>query len=358
MIKKHRILVYRTLAIVGRYVLCLGLLLSSSLCFAEPEMPQFRVGVFQIGTYWTSTLVVSALKIELKKEGWLKRVDFVKDADCRPDLDVEDHELESLAEELMARKDLDLIIVIGTRATRALLLKNNLRTPILGLDITDPVKAKLVKSVSDSGVKNFTTIIQERLWTDMFHLFHQTVKFNRLGIVMTDSLDGQIFSNLDAVREVARDRGFNTEIFNDLDEDASSEECQHAIDVLISKDIDAFVLPIMRCFDIKNVSVILKRLNAEKIATFASEGSLLVKAGALMGVSTQNIDVIGRLSADMMIKILQGASPGDLPMLQMIPPSIALNIETAEKIGVNFSFQMLSVADEIILKSDMSGSRQ
>ncbi len=339
----------RILTVFVRFLFCLVLILTSSLCFAESAPREFRVGFFQHGSYWTSDLVFSALKQELKKAGWDKRVIFVNDAHFSPGWDVSEGELEARSEELMVRNDLDLIVVMGTKATRALLVNNNRRTPILALDITDPVKAGLVASVNDSGVDNFTTIIQNNLWTDMFHLFHQTVNFNRLGIVMTNNLDGQIFSHLDAAKKVARDRGFDLVIYNELEEGAGREECQHAVDVLIDKGIDAFVLPITSGFDLNNVAGILEHLHAAKVATFASEGTPLVKAGALVGVSNQNIEDAGSLSAKMMIKILKGATPRDLPMLLWSPPSISLNLETAEKLGVIFSFSMLSVADEIII---------
>jgi putative ABC transport system substrate-binding protein len=72
-----------------------------------------------------------------------------------------------------------------------------------------------------------------------------------------------------------------------------------------------------------------------------------VTAGGLMSYGVDLSDVyrqIGLYAG----RVLKGAKPAELPVLQPIKFEFVLNVKTAKTLGVKFSDNLLSVADEVI----------
>jgi ABC-type uncharacterized transport system substrate-binding protein len=62
---------------------------------------------------------------------------------------------------------------------------------------------------------------------------------------------------------------------------------------------------------------------------------------------TAGFKPVGMFEAAIMVKILNGAKPRQLPQLFQDSPNIALNLKTAELIGLYLYADMLAAADEI-----------
>jgi putative ABC transport system substrate-binding protein len=71
------------------------------------------------------------------------------------------------------------------------------------------------------------------------------------------------------------------------------------------------------------------------------------EAGGLMSYGTSLTDAYRRAS-DFVARILRGAQPADLPVLQMIKFEFVMNLKTAKVLGVKISDNILSIADEVI----------
>ncbi len=278
----------------GLWTLGMVLLAGVLVLAAAPAAPTFRVGYLEGGGYWTYSRTLAALRLELDRQGWGPRIQYPADAHFSPGWEAEKKaELAGCARRLMARSDLDLILAAGSEATAALLDCNNRRTPIVAMAVADPVRSGFVVSESDSGIDNFTVRIVPGRYRRMFEIFHAEVGFSKLGLMYHDS----------------------------------ENERQYA--------------------SVADAASLLNVLIEHRIPTFAREGQRLVQAGALMGFATYDFSNRGRFLAERVIRILEGAMPRALPMVDHTIPKISLNLAVAKQIGFDPSFDFLRSCDEV-----------
>jgi putative tryptophan/tyrosine transport system substrate-binding protein len=72
-----------------------------------------------------------------------------------------------------------------------------------------------------------------------------------------------------------------------------------------------------------------------------------VEAGGLMSYAA-NFPDLYRRSADLVVKILRGANPGDIPVEQPTKFDLVINLTTAKALGLTIPDKLLALADEVI----------
>ncbi len=317
---------------------------------ASASNKTYRIAYLEAGNYWIYDKTFDALKDALEEMGWKDKVDFLQDAHFSPGWD-ESMKPERLkkAHQLMDRKDIDLIVAMGTGATKSLLEANNGKTPILAMGVSDAVKSKFVINEKDSGTDNFTVRVVPGRYKRMFEIFHDVVNFKKLGLLYSDTEDGHKYSNVTDAKQVSAERGFKIIEYKKISTSEKTEECEAGLQWLFAQGIDAFFIPSINCFDWNkgDVKKLFDLLIKNKIPSFARNGTQDVKAGALMGFSTIDFSKRGKFLADKLVKILKGESPRSLNMIDNATPKISLNINVAEKIGIDPSFDILGASDEI-----------
>lgn len=323
---------------------------------------KYRIGYIEANSFWVFPEIMTATKKSLDKMGWLNRIEFPEDAQISTGWGTPETEkiLADKAAELMARKDLDMIISAGTPPTGALLKANNGKTPIFAIGVSDPIRSKFVVSAKDSGIDNFTARVVPDRFTQMFTIFHDVVRFKKLGLIYSDSENGRVFSNVEDARKIAQELGFQVIEYNKQKDTDKAKECMEGINWLIQQGIDAFFQPAITCFDWRKSDVkrLMDTLTEHKIPVFAREGTLYVKAGALMGFSSIDFAPRGDFNANKIIRIFQGEKPRSLPMVDGTPPKISFNIRVAEKIGFNPPFDILGASDEIFKEITLPEDRK
>ncbi len=322
---------------------------SASSADSGRNLRKYRIGYIEGGPYWSFTETVDRAKSALKRLGWLDRIEFPSEAHFSPGWGENGDTLKKEGEALMNRKDIDLILSAGTEATEAILAINNGRIPIVALSVSDPLQSKIVVDAKDSGVDNFTVYFEPDKYKRLFRLFHEATDFHTLGLLYSPTANGMVYSNVRDARMVARERGFKIVEYPHISDKETEEECMEGLKWLVSQGMDAFYIPALACFDCylnsEGSHRLLNYLMEQKIPTFASEGTIGVRAGALMGLSNLNLNQEGEFLANMIVKILQGAKPRSLPMIITTYPSFSLNLYTANRIGFRPTFDLLTACD-------------
>ena len=231
----------------------------------------------------------------------------------------------------------------------ALLAENNGKTPIMSVDVADPAGAGIVDRATGKGAANLTIRYTKDKWFKVFALFHEALPFLRLGIMYHDSPEGLSYSNVREAREVARERGFTLVEYPFLDKAESMESCTKGVDRLLTAGVDAFYISALNCFDWTqaNPQAIFDTLNAHHIKTFARDGSVHVRRGALMGLSTLDYVPLGKFYADHIAAQLGLLPPNTQLETAAYTPKIALNLVTAQKMGMDLPLILLISADEL-----------
>jgi ABC-type uncharacterized transport system substrate-binding protein len=80
-------------------------------------------------------------------------------------------------------------------------------------------------------------------------------------------------------------------------------------------------------------------------ATYTQRG--YVAAGGLMSYGTDQVDMARQVGV-YTSRILKGAKPADLPVLQSTKFEFVINVQTARALGIDVPSGLLSIVDEVI----------
>jgi len=247
------------------------------------------------------------------------------------------------------KKDIDLIIVMGTKAAQSL-ANDRHRVPVMIFSTTDPVSAGVTKSVKDSG--------RDHVWAHLYptrqrrhiEVFHDIIGFNKLGMVFEDSVLGRSFAGIEQVENVAGERGFSV-ITRNVDEKHANQAAFEKKTIQayeeLAGQVDAMYLTIYAARKFDTLSHLLKPFYDRKIPIFTQIG-LEVRYGALMSVSDgTDLKGFGRFAGESIAKVFYGHKPRHVPYIYEHPPRISINMDVSRIVGYRPPFDILLVADEV-----------
>ena len=87
--------------------------------------------------------------------------------------------------------------------------------------------------------------------------------------------------------------------------------------------------------------------NTHRIPTFSQAGAKEVEYGFLLSISRPGFKSVGLFLAATIAKVLNGAKPRQLKQLFEETQNIAINLKTAELVGLYLYADILAAADEI-----------
>jgi len=206
----------------------------------------------------------------------------------------------------------------------------------------DPVKAGLVASLArPGGNATGVNVFLQEVNTKLLALLHELVpKAVRVAVLLNPANAPVTETALRDIPEAARAIGLQIQVVNATtigEIDAAFASLAHDRPDALFVSADAFLLS-----------------RSVQIATLAARGRIaaafsvrdFVVAGGLMSYGT---DLTGRHQVGIYVgKILNGAKPADLPVVQSSKFEFVINLKTAKALGLTIPETLLAIADEVI----------
>jgi putative tryptophan/tyrosine transport system substrate-binding protein len=220
--------------------------------------------------------------------------------------------------------------------------------PILFASYQDPIALGLIKSFARPGenITGFTLFVpidQKRLEL----LLQLSPKAKRVGILVDryGRRDAGLTDFLDRPQAV---HGFQTEMF--VAETVA--DLEGVLSTPRAKRIDAWYVP-YTVLPFEEPDAVVRLFNSVRKPVIFSHTHFVERGGLLSYQPAMTIDEGLRLWATMVGLILDGVAPGEIPIERPKSFELAVNVDTARRIGVAIPVSFLKRADRVITGTPM-----
>jgi putative ABC transport system substrate-binding protein len=248
--------------------------------------------------------------------------------------------LPALAAELVSRH----VAVIATAGTPSTLAAKAASTtiPIVFLTGDDPVRLGLVASLSRPG-GNLTglNVFNSEVTAKRMELLRELVPHLRRIAVLVNPADANTETQLKAVNEAARAMGLQIQVFNA----DTSTEIDAAFETMGRERPDGVLVGTTAFLNGRRVQLAHQASFHRLPAIYASRD--YAEAGGLMSYGS-DIMAGWRQAGVYTGRILKGATPKDLPVVQANKFELVINAQTARMFGLALPDRLLAIADEVI----------
>lgn len=255
---------------------------------------------------------------------------------------------DALRARLAQRRDVDLILAFGTWAGQEMA---RLRTsvPVIVCGATDALSAGIVKSATDSGKDNVVAVLEPDRILRQIELFHQIFAFRKLGVTYTDTPSGRSCAGIDEIVKACARHSVELvhctgDFFHVSDTTQIAEQMTACHKKFAEQHVDAVFITYNSLPALK-LPKVLEPLNRAHIPTISQVGPREVRMGVLAGIASYCKDE-GRFTAHLLRDLLQGSSPRSLPQQFNSPLLLAINVQTAARIGWSPSLEHLMSVDD------------
>jgi putative ABC transport system substrate-binding protein len=247
----------------------------------------------------------------------------------------------TLAAELVRRK----VAVIATAGDHvAVLTKSAIATtPYVFIVAHDPVKLGLVANVAKPG-GNVTGInfVTGELLAKRLEILHEIVPTAaRVAVLVNPANGAQAESTLKELAAAARSLGLHIEGFNA----STSREIDTAFETIVRERHDALFVDSDTFLSTRRVHLVSLAIRHAIPTAFPNRES--PESGGLMSYGSDISDA-WRLSGAYVGRILRGAKPKELPVVDASKFELVINHQTARILGLTVPPQLLARADEVI----------
>jgi putative tryptophan/tyrosine transport system substrate-binding protein len=249
--------------------------------------------------------------------------------------------LPALAADLVHRQ----VAVIATVATASTFAAKAATTsiPIIFSVAEDPVRLGLIASIARPG-GNLTgiNILSGELAAKRLELLRELVPgAARVAVLVNPANATSTESTLRDVEPAARAIGLQIQVLNA----STSREIDAAFATIARERPDALFVGFDSLFTTRRVQMSLQAMRHAIPATYSTRDNAevggLMSYGASLGDAWRHVGVYtGR--------ILKGAKPADLPVVQASKFELVINAQTARMLGLTVPDKLLSIADEVI----------
>ena len=303
----------------------------------QPAMPV-------IGLLHPTSLDALAERLGGFRQG-LKDLGYVEGENVAIEYRYADNQLDrlpGLAADLV-RRQVAVIAAMGGPASAFAAKAATTTIPIVFLVGDDPVRLGLVGSLARPG-RNLTGInfFIVELAAKRLELLRELVpKADRVGVLVEPTNATTAESTLRDVEGAARAVGLQTQVFNVT----TSREIDAAFATLMRERIDMLFVPAGPFFADRRVQLVLLATRHAIPAIYPFRG--FAEAGGLMSYGASLTDAYRQLGV-YAGRILKGAKPAELPVVQSTKFELVINAQAARVLGLTVPPTLLATADEVI----------
>ena len=241
----------------------------------------------------------------------------------------------------LVRRGVNVIAVPGS-GTGALAAKAATTTIPIVFGVTgDPVKGGLVASLNRpggnaTGVNFFTAeLVAKRM-----QLLREVVPTARRVALLVNPTDAENYES--TLREVEAAAGGQQVIVRDV---TTGREIDEAFSSIVNEKADALLVAPGSFFNTRRVQLAVLAARHGLPAIYAARA--YADAGGLISYGTDILEAFRQVGV-YAARILKGAKPADLPVVQSTKFELVINLNTAKAMGLDIPPTLLASADEVI----------
>ncbi|HFI0612903.1 TPA: ABC transporter substrate-binding protein [Streptococcus suis] len=300
-------------------------LLTLAACSSSSEQASsdvVKVGVLQYMEHESLTAAREGFVAELEENGYKEGEKLVLDyQNAQGDQAI----LQTISEQLIDGND--IVLAIATPSAQSLATVST-ETPIVFTAVTDPLSADLVESIEKPGGLLTGTSDQAPIDKQVELLGQAVPDAKTVGILYTTS-ERNSEVQVEQAKELLEKAGYKVVVKGIT----SSNEVQDATTSLM-KDVDALFIPTDNT--VASTMTMIGELSVEHKVPVIGGSTDMVDEGGLLTYGT-NYEALGRQTAKMAIKIIEGANVSETAVEYPETVSLHVNEEIAQKLGIDTS---------------------
>jgi putative ABC transport system substrate-binding protein len=304
----------------------------------ELEPVAHRAGVLDARSPGTTENPLRAFREGLKDAGYIAGENVALEYRWAED---QIDRLPALAADLVQRR---ATVIAAISPTAVLAAKAAIATiPIVFIVNEDPVRLGLVASLARPG-GNLTgiNILTAEVTAKRLDLLRELMpSANRVGVLVNPVNATNTETTLREMAAAAHTTGLQLKILNA----STSREIEAAFASLLHERQDAFFVGAEPYFYSRRVQLAVLAASHRLPAIYAQRA--FVEAGGLMSYGTNIADAFRQIGV-YAGRILKGAKPADLPVVQASKFELVINLPTARALGLEVPPMLLARADEVI----------
>ncbi|HFI0237001.1 TPA: ABC transporter substrate-binding protein [Streptococcus suis] len=279
-----------------------------------------KVGVLQYMEHESLTAAREGFVAELEANGYKEGDKLVLDYQ---NAQGDQANLQTISEQLIGGND--LVLAIATPSAQSLATVST-ETPILFTAVTDPLSADLVESIEKPGGLLTGTSDQAPIDKQVELLGQAVPDAKTVGILYTTS-ERNSEVQVDQAKELLEKAGYKVVVKGIT----STNEVQDATTSLM-QDVDAVFVPTDNT--VASTMTMIGELSVEHKVPVIGGSTDMVDEGGLLTYGT-NYEALGRQTAKMAIKIIEGAKVSETAVEYPETVSLHVNEEMAKKLGID-----------------------
>ncbi|MFH6651273.1 ABC transporter substrate-binding protein [Streptococcus suis] len=300
-------------------------LLTLAACSSSSEQASsavVKVGVLQYMEHESLTAAREGFVAELEANGYKEGEKLVLDYQ---NAQGDQANLQTISEQLIDGND--IVLAIATPSAQSLATVST-ETPIVFTAVTDPLSADLVESIEKPGGLLTGTSDQAPIDKQVELLGQAVPDAKTVGILYTTS-ERNSEVQVEQARELLEKAGYKVVVKGIT----STNEVQDATTSLM-KDVDALFIPTDNT--VASTMTMIGELSVEHKVPVIGGSTDMVDEGGLLTYGT-NYEALGRQTAKMAIKIIEGANVSETAVEYPETVSLHVNEEMAQKLGIDTS---------------------